>query len=106
MFLREKKTRVGDRLYSGYFQIIEGYRNEEGKVRHRVVRHLGKFANRQHAARAAVKAGYSRALRPEEQAAIHQATLEARGITRDPRWIARDGEIERMNKGRRRLVNP
>ncbi|MGH2855676.1 MAG: IS1634 family transposase [Solirubrobacteraceae bacterium] len=41
MFLKETKVRRGERVYS-YLQLVEGYRDEQGKVRHRVVANLGR----------------------------------------------------------------
>lgn len=41
MFVRVQKVRRGDRLYE-YVHIVEGYRDEAGKVRHRVVANLGR----------------------------------------------------------------
>jgi hypothetical protein len=41
MFVKETKVRRGGREYS-YLQLVEGYRDKEGKVRHRVVANLGR----------------------------------------------------------------
>ncbi|MGH8972173.1 MAG: IS1634 family transposase [Acidimicrobiia bacterium] len=41
MFVRVQKVRQGGRLYE-YVHIVEGYRDESGKVRHRVVANLGR----------------------------------------------------------------
>ena len=41
MFVKETKVRRGGREYS-YLQLVEGYRDEAGKVRHRVVANLGR----------------------------------------------------------------
>lgn len=41
MFVRVQKVRQGGRLYE-YVHIVEGYRDEAGKVRHRVVANLGR----------------------------------------------------------------
>jgi hypothetical protein len=41
-YVREKKMTVGAKTYGGYYQLVEGYR-VEGKVRQRVIAHLGKF---------------------------------------------------------------
>src|SRR6516225_9026045 len=41
MFLRLQKVRQAGRLYE-YVHIVEGYRGEDGKVRHRVVANLGR----------------------------------------------------------------
>lgn len=41
MFVRVQKVRQGGRLYE-YVHIVEGYRDEDGKVRHRVVANLGR----------------------------------------------------------------
>ncbi len=41
MFVRVQKVRQGGRLYE-YVHIVEGYRDGEGKVRHRVVANLGR----------------------------------------------------------------
>ena len=41
MFVRETKVKRSGREYS-YLQLVEGYRDENGKVRHRVVANLGR----------------------------------------------------------------
>ena len=41
MFLKETTVRRGERSYT-YVQLVEGYRDERGKVRHRVVANLGR----------------------------------------------------------------
>jgi hypothetical protein len=41
MFVKETKVRRAGREYS-YLQLVEGYRDENGKVRHRVVANLGR----------------------------------------------------------------
>jgi Domain of unknown function (DUF4277)/Transposase DDE domain len=41
MYVRVQKVRQGGRLYE-YVHIVEGYRDEEGRVRHRVVANLGR----------------------------------------------------------------
>ncbi|MGH8303820.1 MAG: IS1634 family transposase [Steroidobacteraceae bacterium] len=41
MFVKETKVKRGDRAYS-YLQLVEGYRDASGKVRHRVVANLGR----------------------------------------------------------------
>jgi hypothetical protein len=41
MFVKETKVRRSGREYS-YLQLVEGYRDEDGKVRHRVVANLGR----------------------------------------------------------------
>ncbi|MGH9266209.1 MAG: IS1634 family transposase [Acidimicrobiales bacterium] len=41
MFVRVQKVRQGGRLYE-YVHIVEGYRDDDGKVRHRVVANLGR----------------------------------------------------------------
>jgi Domain of unknown function (DUF4277)/Transposase DDE domain len=41
MFLKETVVRRGQRAYT-YVQLVEGYRDERGKVRHRVVANLGR----------------------------------------------------------------
>ncbi|WP_249019540.1 DUF4277 domain-containing protein [Conexibacter sp. S30A1] len=41
MFVKETKVKRGARAYS-YLQLVEGYRDESGKVRHRVVANLGR----------------------------------------------------------------
>jgi hypothetical protein len=41
MFVKETKVKRGTRAYS-YLQLVEGYRDENGKVRHRVVANLGR----------------------------------------------------------------
>jgi transposase len=41
MFVRVQKVRQGGRVYE-YVHIVEGYRNDDGKVRHRVVANLGR----------------------------------------------------------------
>jgi transposase len=41
MFLKETKVRRGQRVYE-YVQLVEGYRDEQGRVRHRVVANLGR----------------------------------------------------------------
>lgn len=41
MFVKETTVRRGERSYT-YVQLVEGYRDERGKVRHRVVANLGR----------------------------------------------------------------
>ena len=41
MFVKETTVRRGERSYT-YVQLVEGYRDELGKVRHRVVANLGR----------------------------------------------------------------
>lgn len=41
MFVKETTTRRGDRAYT-YLQLVEGYRDDTGRVRHRVVANLGR----------------------------------------------------------------
>lgn len=41
MFVKETKVRRGERAYE-YVQLVEGYRDELGRVRHRVVANLGR----------------------------------------------------------------
>ena len=41
MFVKETKVKRGERAYA-YVQLVEGYRDERGKVRHRVVANLGR----------------------------------------------------------------
>jgi len=41
MFVKETKVRRGERAYT-YVQLVEGYRDERGRVRHRVVATLGR----------------------------------------------------------------
>src|SRR5680860_537195 len=41
MFVKERKVKRSGREYS-YLQLVEGYRDEQGKVRHRVVANLGR----------------------------------------------------------------
>jgi hypothetical protein len=41
MFVKETKVRRGQRAYT-YVQLVEGYRDERGRVRHRVVANLGR----------------------------------------------------------------
>ena len=41
MFVKETKVRRGERAYT-YLQLVEGYRDERGRVRHRVVANLGR----------------------------------------------------------------
>lgn len=41
MFVKETKVKRGERAYS-YLQLVEGYRDENGRVRHRVVANLGR----------------------------------------------------------------
>ena len=41
MFVKETKVKRGKRAYT-YVQVVEGYRDENGKVRHRVVANLGR----------------------------------------------------------------
>src|SRR6266498_1361977 len=41
MFVKEAKVKRSGREYS-YLQLVEGYRDENGKVRHRVVANLGR----------------------------------------------------------------
>jgi hypothetical protein len=41
MFVKETNVKRGKRAYT-YVQLVEGYRDENGKVRHRVVANLGR----------------------------------------------------------------
>jgi hypothetical protein len=41
MFVKETKVRRGERAYT-YLQLVDGYRDESGRVRHRVVANLGR----------------------------------------------------------------
>src|SRR5438477_7703873 len=41
MFVKETKVRRGERAYT-YVQLVEGYRDDRGRVRHRVVANLGR----------------------------------------------------------------
>jgi Domain of unknown function (DUF4277)/Transposase DDE domain len=41
MFVKETKVKRGERAYT-YVQLVEGYRDENGRVRHRVVANLGR----------------------------------------------------------------
>ena len=41
MFVKETKVKRAGREY-GYLQLVEGYRDENGKVKHRVVANLGR----------------------------------------------------------------
>src|ERR687891_1395988 len=41
MFVKETTVRRGSREYT-YLQLVEGYRDERGRVRHRVVANLGR----------------------------------------------------------------
>src|ERR671922_1387871 len=41
MFVKETTVRRGERAYT-YVQMVEGYRDESGRVRHRVVANLGR----------------------------------------------------------------
>src|ERR687891_1050056 len=41
MFVKETTVRRGSREYT-YLQMVEGYRDERGRVRHRVVANLGR----------------------------------------------------------------
>ena len=41
MFVKETKVKRGERAYT-YVQLVEGYRDEHGRVRHRVVANLGR----------------------------------------------------------------
>ena len=41
MYVRLQRVRQGGRVYE-YVHIVEGYRDDEGKVRHRVVANLGR----------------------------------------------------------------
>jgi Domain of unknown function (DUF4277)/Transposase DDE domain len=41
MFVKETRVKRGERAYT-YVQLVEGYRDEDGKVRHRVVANLGR----------------------------------------------------------------
>ena len=41
MFVKETRVRRGERSYT-YVQLVEGYRDERGRVRHRVVANLGR----------------------------------------------------------------
>jgi hypothetical protein len=45
MYVREKKVRRGEKTYS-YWQLVEGHR-VDGKVRQRIVTHLGPLPDRQ-----------------------------------------------------------
>lgn len=47
MYVREKTIRRGEKAYS-YFQLVAGER-VEGRVRQRVVKHLGRCPSRDHA---------------------------------------------------------
>jgi hypothetical protein len=47
MYVREKTIRRGEKAYS-YYQLVEGER-VEGRVRQRVLRHLGRCPSREHA---------------------------------------------------------
>ena len=42
MFIKETKVKRGGRVYT-YLQLVEGYRDKDGKVRHRVVANLGRL---------------------------------------------------------------
>jgi len=53
-YVREKKTRVGDKVYGGYYQLVEGYR-EDGKVKQRLVTYLGKCGSKDEAEHEAEK---------------------------------------------------
>ncbi len=55
-YVREKKVpnRHGWPYY--YYQVVEG-RWEDGKVRQKVIKHLGKFKNKKEAVKAAKAAG-------------------------------------------------
>jgi hypothetical protein len=41
MFVKETTVRRGERAYT-YLQLVDGYRDENGRVRHRVVANLGR----------------------------------------------------------------
>lgn len=47
MYVREKTIKRGDKEYS-YYQLVEGER-VEGRVRQRVIKHLGRLPTREHA---------------------------------------------------------
>ncbi len=47
VYVREKTTTRGDKTYS-YFQLVEGER-VDGRVRQKVVKHLGRYSSRDHA---------------------------------------------------------
>jgi hypothetical protein len=57
-YVREKKLTIAGRSYGGYYQLVEGQR-EGGKVRQKVIAHLGKFPDIE-AARRHAEEHYSR----------------------------------------------
>ena len=59
-YVREKKMTIAGRSYGGYYQLVEG-RREGGKVRQKVIAHLGKFPDIE-AARRYADEHYSRTL--------------------------------------------
>jgi hypothetical protein len=60
MYVREKKTKSPKgKEYGGYWQLVRGYRDSEGKSRQKVVAHLGKFPSREAAIKAAIERGYA-----------------------------------------------
>jgi hypothetical protein len=60
MYVRENKTTSPKgKEYRGYWQLVRGYRDFEGKVRQKVVAHLGKFPSREAAIKAAIERGYA-----------------------------------------------
>lgn len=53
-YVRSKKIRRGEREYT-YYQLVEGYRDPKtGKVRQRVLKHLGPFESIEAAREAAI----------------------------------------------------
>jgi hypothetical protein len=59
-YVREKKLTIAGRSYGGYYQLVEGQR-EGGKVRQKVIAHLGKVPDIE-AARRYADEHYSRTL--------------------------------------------
>jgi hypothetical protein len=59
MYVREKKTTSKKgKEYGGYWQLVRGYRDEQGRPRQEVVAHLGKFSSKRAAIKAAIEQGH------------------------------------------------
>jgi hypothetical protein len=56
VYVREKTIPRGDKTYS-YYQLVEGER-VDGRVRQKVVKHLGRLPSREHADMAARRLGF------------------------------------------------
>jgi len=60
MYVREKKTTSkAGKEYGNYFQLVRGFRDEQGRPRQEVVAHLGKFRSKRAAIKAAIELGYA-----------------------------------------------